>query len=70
MTSVKEIVSIYFKCDKSTLLASYALDSVSLRDYAADTIVCGPRFDRAYINPVDGDTASSDCESILAETSQ
>ena len=53
-----------------TLLASFALGAVSFRDYAADVIVCGPGFDTVYINPVDGDTASSDCESIIAETSQ
>ncbi len=49
-----------------TLLASFALGSVSFRDYAADTIVCGPGFDTVYINSVDGDTASSDCESIVS----
>ncbi len=53
-----------------TLIASFALGSVSFRDYAADTVVCGPGYDTAYINPVDGDTASSDCEVIVAETSQ
>src|SRR6266540_1639035 len=53
-----------------TLIASFALGAVSFRDYAPDTIVCGPGFDTAYINPVDGDTASSDCETIITETSQ
>jgi hypothetical protein len=53
-----------------TLLASFALGSVSFRDHAADTIVCGPGFDTAYINPVDGDSASPGCELIIAETSQ
>lgn len=53
-----------------TLLASFALGSVSFRDYAVDAIVCGPGFDTAYVNPVDGDSVSSDCESIIAETSQ
>ncbi|MEP6576667.1 MAG: hypothetical protein ABJB85_09595 [Nitrososphaerota archaeon] len=48
-----------------TLLASFALGSVSFRDYAADTIICGPGFDTVYINPVDGDTASSDCETLI-----
>ena len=49
-----------------TLLASFALGSVSFRDYATDTILCGSGFDTVYINPVDGDTASSDCESIVS----
>lgn len=53
-----------------TLIASFALGAVSFRDYAADTITCGSGFDTAYINPVDGDTASSDCETIIAETAQ
>lgn len=49
-----------------TLLASFALGSVSFRDYATDTILCGSGFDTVYINPVDGDTAASDCESIVS----
>ena len=49
-----------------TLLASFALGSVSFRDYANDTILCGSGYDTVYINPVDGDTASSDCESIIS----
>ncbi len=49
-----------------TLIASFALDSSSIRDYAPDTIICGPGFDTAFINPSDGDTASSDCEVIIA----
>lgn len=53
-----------------TVLASFALGSVSFRDYAADSLICGPGFDMAYINPVDGDNASSDCEVVIAETSQ
>ncbi len=51
-----------------TLLASFALGSVSFRDYSADTITCGPGFDTLYINPVDGDTASSDCETLITST--
>ncbi len=53
-----------------TLLASFALGSVTFRDYAADSIVCGPGFDIAYLNPIDGVNASSDCEVVIAETSQ
>jgi Ca2+-binding RTX toxin-like protein len=53
-----------------TLLASFAIGSVSFRDYAADVIMCGPGFDTAYINPVDGDSTSQGCEVIIAETSQ
>jgi len=49
-----------------TLIASFALGSVSFRDYATDTILCGSGFDTVYINPVDGDTVSSDCESIVS----
>jgi Ca2+-binding RTX toxin-like protein len=53
-----------------TLMASFAIGSVSFRDYAADSILCGPGFDIAYINSIDGDIASSDCEVVIAETSQ
>ena len=53
-----------------TLIASFALGTVSFRDYSADSVVCGPGYDTAFINPVDGDTASDDCEVIVAETSQ
>jgi len=49
-----------------TLLASFALGSVSFRDYATDTILCWSGFDTVYINPVNGDTASLDCESIVS----
>jgi Ca2+-binding RTX toxin-like protein len=53
-----------------TLIASFALGSVSFRDYAVDTIVCGSGFDTAYISSVDGDSAATDCEEIITETGQ
>ncbi len=52
-----------------TLMASFALGAVSFRDYAVDIITCGSGFDTAYYNPVDGDTISPDCESLIVETS-
>ncbi|HEX9319273.1 MAG TPA: hypothetical protein VF884_10085 [Nitrososphaeraceae archaeon] len=53
-----------------TLTASFALGSVSFRDYAVDTVVCGPGFDTAYISSADGDSAATDCGEIITETGQ
>lgn len=53
-----------------TLMASFVLGSVSFRDFSVDKIACGPGYDTAFINPVDGDSASDGCEVVVAETSQ
>jgi Ca2+-binding RTX toxin-like protein len=53
-----------------TLIASFTLGSVSFRDFSIDKINCGPGYDTAYINPVDGDIASDACETVVAETAQ
>ena len=53
-----------------TLMASFVLGSVSFKDFSVDKIACGPGYDTAFINPVDGDSASDGCEVVVAETSQ
>jgi Ca2+-binding RTX toxin-like protein len=53
-----------------TLIASFVLGSVSFRDFSVDKITCGAGYDMAYINPVDGDSASDTCEVVVAETAQ
>lgn len=47
------------------LVASFANSSMSIRDLAADSILCGSGNDTAFINISDNDTASSDCEIIM-----
>lgn len=48
------------------LIASYAVNSSSIRDYASDSLMCGLGNDIVYINPEDNDTASADCENITS----
>jgi Ca2+-binding RTX toxin-like protein len=48
------------------LIASYVVNSSSIRDYASDSLMCGLGNDTAYINPEDNDTASADCEIIAS----
>jgi hypothetical protein len=50
------------------LIASYAVNSSSIRDYAIDIIMCGLGNDTAYINPADNDTASRDCENVVSDS--
>ena len=67
---VLEPIELMVEKGNDTLIASFALGSVSFRDYAVDTIVCGSGFDTAYISSVDGDSAATDCEEIITETGQ
>lgn len=48
------------------LMASFVTGSTSIRDYATDTIECGFGVDTAFINPADGDSATADCEIVIA----
>lgn len=48
------------------LIASYAVNSSSIRDYAMDSLMCGLGNDTAYVNSEDNDTASADCENIVS----
>ncbi len=47
------------------LIASFVNGSISIRDFAPDTIECGTGNDTAFINVSDNDTASSDCETVI-----
>jgi Ca2+-binding RTX toxin-like protein len=49
-----------------TLISSFIIGSTTLRDFETDTIICGDGFDTAFINLVDNDTASSNCEIIVS----
>jgi Ca2+-binding RTX toxin-like protein len=49
------------------LMASYAVNSSSVRDFASDSLMCGLGNDTAFLNPEDNDTASSDCENIISD---
>ena len=48
------------------LIASYAVNNTSIRDYAQDSITCGSGDDIAYFNTADNDSASNDCEKIIS----
>lgn len=48
------------------LIASYAVNNTSIRDYAQDSITCGSGDDIAYFNIADNDSASNDCDLISA----
>jgi len=48
------------------LESSYVIGSTSISDGKADTLTCGSGIDTAFINPLDGDTASSDCEIVVS----
>ena len=48
------------------LIASYAVNNTSIRDFARDSIICGPGDDTGYINSDDGDVASADCENVIS----
>lgn len=51
------------------IMASYAINSSSIRDFASDSIMCGLGNDTAYINIEDNDTASGDCENVISTSS-
>lgn len=51
------------------IMASYAINSSSVRDFASDSIMCGLGNDTAYINIEDNDTASGDCENVITVSS-
>jgi hypothetical protein len=48
------------------LIASYAVNNTSIRDYAQDSISCGSGNDIAYFNIADNDSASNDCENLIS----
>ena len=48
------------------LIASYAVNNTSIRDYAQDSITCGSGDDIAYFNTADNDRASNDCENLIS----
>ena len=48
------------------LIASYAVNNTSIRDYAQDSITCGSGDDIAYFNTADNDSASNDCENLIS----
>ena len=48
------------------LIASYAVNNISIRDYAQDSIACGSGDDIAYFNVADNDSASNDCENLIS----
>jgi Ca2+-binding RTX toxin-like protein len=48
------------------LESNIVIGSTSVADGSNDTITCGSGIDTAFINPSDGDTASSDCETIIS----
>lgn len=48
------------------LIASYAVNNTSIRDYAQDSITCGSGDDIAYLNIADNDSANTDCENIIS----
>lgn len=48
------------------LEANVIIGSTSVSDGSNDTLTCGPGNDTAFINPTDGDTASSDCELVIS----
>jgi hypothetical protein len=48
------------------LIASYAVNNTSIRDYAQDSITCGSGDDIAYFNIADNDSASNDCENLIS----
>lgn len=48
------------------LIASFANNSLSLRDFSLDTLSCGAGNDTAFINVSDNDTVSSDCETVIS----
>lgn len=49
-----------------TLISSFVTGSTTVRDFEPDIIICGDGLDTAFINLVDNDTASSDCEIIVS----
>lgn len=49
-----------------TLIASFVIGSMTVRDFVPDNITCGDGFDTALINMADNDTATSDCEVVVA----
>jgi RTX calcium-binding nonapeptide repeat (4 copies) len=51
------------------IMASYAINSSSIRDFVSDSIMCGLGNDTAYINIEDNDTASGDCENVISTSS-
>src|SRR6266498_4140535 len=48
------------------LESSFVIGSTSISDGKADTLTCGPGIDTAFINPLDGDIASTDCEIVVS----
>jgi hypothetical protein len=48
------------------LIASYAVNNTSIRDYAQDSITCGSGDDIANFNIADNDSASNDCENLIS----
>jgi Ca2+-binding RTX toxin-like protein len=48
------------------LESSFVIGSTSISDGKSDALTCGPGIDTAFINPLDGDTASADCEIVVS----
>jgi Ca2+-binding RTX toxin-like protein len=48
------------------LESSFVIGSTSISDGKSDTLTCGAGIDTAFINPLDGDSASADCEIIVS----
>ena len=49
------------------IIGAYYNDSKIIDDSSKDIIACGPGYDTVWINPNEGDNASSDCEVIHNE---
>ena len=49
-----------------TLISSFITGSTTVRDFEPDNIICGDGLDTAFINLVDNDTVSSDCEIVVS----
>jgi Ca2+-binding RTX toxin-like protein len=48
------------------LESSFVIGSTSISDGKSDTLTCGPGIDTAFVNPLDGDTVSADCEIVVS----
>jgi Ca2+-binding RTX toxin-like protein len=48
------------------LEASFVIGSTSISDGKSDALTCGTGIDTAFINPLDGDAASADCEIVVS----
>jgi Ca2+-binding RTX toxin-like protein len=48
------------------LESSFVIGSTSISDGKSDALTCGPGIDTAFVNPLDGDTVSADCEIVVS----